>query len=71
MMRVIRSGGRRELPTGQQVLLSALLVGAVAFGTWWTAAAVIDGNSAALVFRFGLSVMLGLYYLALCAFVPK
>ena len=71
MMRVIRTNQRSQTPSGRSILLGSALIGAVAFGAWWTTSAVLAGDAGALVIRFGISVLLGLYYWALCVFVPK
>ncbi len=42
---------------------TGLLV-AVALGSWWTATAVVEGSTGAVLLRFVLSVAGGCYYLA-------
>jgi len=45
------------------------VLGACAFGAWWTVEAVADGRPWAVVLRFSLSAALGLYYLILARIV--
>ena len=44
-------------------LLLALAV--VAFGAWWTARAITDGDPAATLLRFTLAAVAGVYYVTL------
>lgn len=41
------------------------LFGALSFGSWWMAQAMIDGNTIALVVRSLAVALAGLYYVAL------
>ncbi len=45
------------------------VLGACAFGAWWTVQAVAEGRPWAMVLRFSLSIGLGLYYLVLARVV--
>ena len=51
----------------ESVLATAGLLAAVALGAWWTAQAVVDGRPWAMVARFTVSVVGGIYYLLLLA----
>jgi hypothetical protein len=45
------------------------VLGACAFGAWWTVEAVAAGRPWAVVFRFVLSAVLGVYYLIIARIV--
>lgn len=45
------------------------VLGACAFGAWWTVDAVFAGRPWAVIFRFALSAALGFYYLVLARVV--
>ena len=45
------------------------VLGACAFGAWWTVEAVVSGRPWAVAIRFALSAVLGLYYLVLARIV--
>lgn len=57
-------------PTDQPQTRAGVLPGlgllvAVALGSLWTAAAVVDGSATSVVLRFALSVAGGFYYLVM------
>ena len=68
MQRVIARQHTRR-PSISYFLAQMGVLGACAFGAWWTVDAVADGRPWAMVFRFLLSVGLGLYYLVLARIV--
>ncbi len=65
MARLILAERPMMLPGAVAVAVAILLVGSAAFGAWWTAAAVAAGDPAQVILRFGVSIILGLYYLVL------
>jgi len=68
MLRIVASPHRQR--SGPGYFLAQLgVLGACAFGAWWTVQAVVDGRTWAVVVRFALSAGLGLYYLVLARIV--
>ena len=71
MQRVIARAHDR--PSAQKRLwlfvTQMLVLAATAFGAWWTVEAVADGRPWAMLFRFTLSIVLGVYYLMLARIV--
>lgn len=68
MQRVI--GRRHARRPGLGYFLAQMgVLGACAFGAWWTVDAVADGRPWAMLFRFSLSIGLGIYYLFLARIV--
>lgn len=54
-----------DVPAAAPVLAAIGLLVAVAAGSWWIATAVVEGETASVFIRFGLTVTAGFYYLVL------
>ena len=68
MLRVIGRRHRERAGVGWFLAQMGVL-GATAFGAWWTVHAVVAGDPLAVVVRFALACGLGLYYLILARIV--
>lgn len=69
MLAVMARQQRTRSSDLDQLLVWAAATMAVCVGAWWTASAALAGDGAAMVLRFGLSVLFGVYYWLIGAFV--